>query len=296
MYRTFSNIGNNVTEQSCGPSYQYNRPSINIDSYTGHTGHSGYTGHNRSNGRKNVNGPYNVSDIHGHNGHTGHTGHTGYVKQQIPGSLGVYSGDEEMPYNGGNLYRVGNSYQVMDERQKTSDTIHFISQMGLYPMQDYKVVDNPIGGKGYYYVQDGRVVDSARNIRMVLDKPAEVGAVDMDQVSTFDNRNYGSVYKSYSDIKNGQISYYINNDVAQPFISPVYTLSSYVDKTIRIDPMDSPKPEYIKTPVSSTLYSVSKDQSTRDQLSFREDLMSRQQNLYNRTSWTNRWVAAPPFV
>ena len=285
MYRTFSNIGNNVTEESCGPSYQYNRPSIEIDSsYTGHTGH------NRPDGRKRANGPHKVSDSHSHYYGHGHTGYTGHVKQ-IPGSLGVYSGDEEMPYNGGNLYRVGNSYQVMDERAKTSDTIHFISRMGLYPMQDYKVVDNPIGGKGYYYVQDGRVVDSARNIRMVLDKPAEVGAVDMDQVRTFDNRNYGSVYKSYSDIKNGQISYYINNDVAQPFISPVYTLSSYVDKTIRIDPMDSPKPEYIKTPISSTLYAVSKDQSTRDQLSFREDLMSRQQNLYNRTSWTNRWVA-----
>lgn len=290
MYRTLSNIGNNVTEESCGPSYQYNRPSIEIESsYTGHTGYH--------NPRK-MNGPHKILDSHsvhnGHTGHTEHTGHTGHNGRQIPGSLGIYSGDDEMPYNGGNLYRVGNSYQLMDERAKTSDTIHFISKMGLYPMQDYKVVDNPIGGKGYYYVQDGRVVDSARNIRMVLDKPAEVGSVSMDQVSTFDNSNYGSVYKSYSDIKNGQISYYINNDVAQPFISPVYTLSSYVDKTIRIDPMDSPKPEYIKTPISSTLYSVSKDQSTRDQLSFREDLMSRQQNLYNRTSWTNRWIAPSP--
>jgi len=286
MYRTLSNIGNNVTEESCGPSYQYNRPSIVESSYTGHTGYH----RPNDNGPRNMNGPHKISS----ESQNGYTGHTGHIKRQIPGSLGIYSGDEEMPYNGGNLYRVGNSYQVMDERAKTSDTIHFISKMGLYPMQDYKVVDNPIGGKGYYYVQDGRVVDSARNIRMVLDKPAEVGAVDMDQVSNFDNSNYGSVYKSYSDIKNGQISYYINNDVAQPFISPVYTLSSYVDKTIRIDPMDSPKPEYIKTPISSTLYSVSKDQSTRDQLSFREDLMSRQQNLYNRTSWTNRWVAPTP--
>jgi hypothetical protein len=64
-----------------------------------------------------------------------------------------------------------------------------------------------------------------------------------------------------------------------------------VDKTIRIDPMDSVKPEYIKTPVTSTLHHVSRDQQTRDALFFREDLMSRQQNLYNRTSWTNRWVA-----
>ena len=280
MYRTFSNTGNNVMEESCGP---YNR---HVTGHTGsHTGHTGSNERNERNERKG--GP--MSGIGHHVEYKGYTGHTG---SQVPGSLGIYSGDREMPYNGGHLYRVSNSsYQVMDERAKTSDTIHFINRMGLYPMQDYKLVDNPIGGKGYYYVQDGRVVDAARNIRMVLDKPAEVGSIDMEQVSTFDNRNYGSVYKTYSDIKNGQIAYYINNDVAQPFISPVYTLSSHVEKTIRIDPMDSPKPEYIKTPVSSTLYSVSKDQSTRDQLSFREDLMSRQQNLYNRTSWTNRWVA-----
>ena len=54
--------------------------------------------------------------------------------------------------------------------------------------------------------------------------------------------------------------------------------------------MGNPKPNYSKY-VNSTLKSVVDDQFARDQLSFREELMSRQQNLYNRTSWTNRWVA-----
>ena len=224
----------------------------------------------------------------------GYTGHTGASSaQQIRGSLGVYSGDEEMPFNNGKLYNVSNSYRVFEERKEDDSRIHFINQLGLYPMPDYKISPNPIGGSGYEYVQDGRVIDTTRNIKMVLDQPAKVGAVDMNQVSSFDNSNYAyNQYKSYSDIKNGQIAYYINEDTAQPFFNPVYTLSSYVDKTIRIDPMDSVKPEYIKKPISSTLHNVSKDQSTRDTLSFREDLMSRQQNLYNRTSWTNRWVNA----
>lgn len=54
--------------------------------------------------------------------------------------------------------------------------------------------------------------------------------------------------------------------------------------------MNNPKPDYKKN-VQSTLYGVVNDQYARDQLSFREELTSRQQNLYNRTSWTNRWIS-----
>jgi len=250
MYRTLSNVGNNVVQESCGP-----------------------TGNNYK------------------SGHTGHTGHTG---ASIPGSLGVYSCDEPLPYNAGRLYPISTSYQVMDERPKADERIHFTNQMGLYEMPDYHVVDNlglP-GQPGYYYPQDGRVVDAARSIRMTLDRPAMVGAVYMDQVAEFDNRNYGAKYQGYSDIRNGQIAYYVNQDIAQPYFSPVYTLSSAVEKVIRVDPMDSVKPEYEKIPITSSLHHASRDQATRDELSFREDLMSRQQNLYNRTSWTNRWIAS----
>lgn len=275
MYKIFKNIGNNVVEESCGP----------VSTGTNNTG-NGYTGHT---GPRSSSSGYSDS---GHSGHSGHSvsGHTG--PRIVRGSLGVYSGDEPLPFNNDKLYNISSSYRVMEERDKSDERIHFINPLGLYAMPDYQMAPNPIGGSGYQYVQDGRVVDAPRGIRMVLDQPAKVGAVDMDQVSTFNNSNYGGRYQTYSDIKNGQIAYYISEDVAQPFFNPVYTVSSYVDKTIRVDPMSSVKPEYIRTPISSTMHSVSRDQSTRDALSFREDLMSRQQNLYNRTSWTHRWVNA----
>ena len=277
MYKIFKNIGNNVVEESCGP--------VSMGTYDNSRG--GYTGHTGP--RSPQNGSI-ISSSSGHSGHSGHTGHTG--PRIVRGSLGVYSGDEPLPFNNDKLYNVSSSYRVMEERNKSDERIHFINSLGLSAMPDYKMAPNPIGGSGYHYVQDGRVVDAPRDIRMVLDQPAKVGAVNMDQVSTFDNSNYGGRYQTYSDIRNGQIAYYINEDIAQPFFNPVYTVSSYVDKTIRVDPMNSVKPEYIRTPISSTLHSVSRDQSTRDALSFREDLMSRQQNLYNRTSWTHRWVNA----
>lgn len=207
----------------------------------------------------------------------------------IPGNLGVYSGCCPLPQNNGHLYKVSGYYEPMPEYNQD---VRFLSRMGLTQMPDYKIVDNPVGGKGFFYPSDNRVIDPVRDMRTILDKPAEVGSVDMDLVGSFDNSNYASNYRTYSDIKNGQIAYYVDPSISQPFFAPVYTLSSYVDKTIFKDPMDSIKPEYIKTPVTSTLYSTCPcSQTTRDALFFREDLMSKQQNLYNRTSWTNRWIS-----
>lgn len=205
----------------------------------------------------------------------------------VPGNLGLYSGCCPLPNLNGHEYKINTYYETMELYPQK---IRFENNLGLTQMPDYKIVENGIGGKGVFYPSDGRIIDSVRNMRTILDKPAETGFVDMNKVSTFDNRNYGGPYKTYSDIKNGQISYYTDPGTSQPFFSPVYTLTSTVDKTIFKDPMDSVKPQYYKKPITSTLHNVSNDQFTRDQLFFREDLMSRQQNLYNRTSWVNRWV------
>lgn len=205
----------------------------------------------------------------------------------VPGNLGLYSGACPLPELNGNLYNISSDYVPMNNLEQNS--IYF-NRLGLVAMPDYKVQKTAIGTQGYFYPMDGRVIDNVRGIRTILDRPAQVGNVDMDLVGSFDNSNYGANYRTYSDIQNGQFAYYVDTSHAQPFDAPVYTLSSYVDKTIRKDPMDSIKPEYIKTPITTTLYQVSNDQQTRDTLLFREDIMSRQQNLNNRQSWTARWI------
>jgi len=178
------------------------------------------------------------------------------------------------------LVPISRQYMPMNSQPKNS---LFLNRLGLTPMTDYHKKDNT-----YVYGGDSRMVDT-RGMRLALDQPAKVGAVNMDDVYKIDNIGYGGVYSSYSSMNNGNIAYYVDSSISQPFYDPVYTLSSTVEKSVFVDPMNNPKPEYKKT-VDSTLYSVVNDQYARDQLSFREDLMSSQQNLYNRTSWTNRWV------
>lgn len=169
-----------------------------------------------------------------------------------------------------------------DVSSKKTNT--FLNKLGLTPMTDYHKM-----GDKYMYGWDSRMVD-ARGLRLELDQPAKIGAVNMNDVYKIDNKGYGGVYKTYSDINNGNVVYYVDQSISQPFFDPVYTLSANVEKNILLDPMNNPKPDYKKN-VQSTLYGVVNDQYARDQLSFREELTSRQQNLYNRTSWTNRWIS-----
>ena len=169
--------------------------------------------------------------------------------------------------------------------------VSFLNRLGLTPMMDCTKRTDNHGNDTYIYGSDSRMVD-ARGMRLQLDQPAKVGAVHMDDVYKIDNSGYGGVYPTYSAMNNGHIASYVDSSVSQPFFDPVYTLSSTVTKQVLTDPMTNPQPDYSKT-VGHTLRRVVNDQYARDQLSFREELMSRQQNLYNRTSWTNRWVKGP---
>jgi hypothetical protein len=177
--------------------------------------------------------------------------------------------------------------KIVKPMNEQKQDVVFLNRLGLTPMTDYHIKKND-GKDTYVYGWDSRMVD-ARGLRLELDQPAKVGAVDMDDVYKIDNSGYGGIYQSYSSMNNGNISYYVDKSVSQPFFDPVYTLTSTVDKRILLDPMTNPKPDYSKN-VNSTLKAVVNDQYARDQLSFREELISRQQNLYNRTSWTNRWI------
>jgi len=184
-----------------------------------------------------------------------------------------------------NIYNISDNYEVMNNRPAQ---LGFMNKIGLTDAPNYTTVKNQVLRDccGYQYPGDGRMKDS-RGLEITLDKPAQIGWVDMDQTLDIDNSNYRNFYDNYEQMNNGQISYYIDKSISQPFFAPVYALSSTVDKTIFVDPMGSHKPTYFKKPISTTLHNVSKDQATRDQLAFRDDIMSLQQSLYNRTSWVN---------
>lgn len=160
-------------------------------------------------------------------------------------------------------------------------------QKGPLARNATKHVELKINNNTYYtYPMDGRTQDS-RGMKMIFDKPSQSTWVPMDEVDRIDNRDYKAFYNNYSQMNNGSMGYYFDTSISQPFYGPIYTLSSTVDKTVLVDPMESHKPQYFKKPLGSTQNNISRDQATKDNLTWREDLISRQQAKYNKTSWTN---------
>lgn len=138
----------------------------------------------------------------------------------------------------------------------------------------------------FFYPNDGRTRDNFRGMEIQLDKPSYSGSVPLDQISSFDNSNYKfTSYSGYQDLNNGQIAYYIDPSLAQPFNGSVYTISGVTEKKMFVDPMGANKPQYKKIPYTSTMNAVSKYQDTRDALSHREDLMSLQSRKRNEQSY-----------
>ena len=142
---------------------------------------------------------------------------------------------------------------------------------------------------GFTYSPDARTKD-ARGLQTILDAPSRVGWDGTpSETCTIPNQHYGGFYKNYPHIGAGQITYYVDPSTAQPFINPVYALSSVVEKVEFVDPMGGHKMYYRKTP--ATLPTTNGlDQETIDSVYHREDLMSRQQDLSNRSKWTPRFI------
>lgn len=164
------------------------------------------------------------------------------------------------------------------------------NNFGLDLSPGFFKVDNGCGGKGYFTTFDARLIDQ-RGMRTVLDRPSYQGSIPLNFIYNKQYQGYGKDYRGYRDINSGQYQYYYDRSISDPYYQPVYTIRSDITARVFKDPMDSTKTYYDKVPTQNTLNNLSPYQTTRDALSFREDLMSKQTGLMNRNSWVNRWVS-----
>lgn len=176
------------------------------------------------------------------------------------------------------------TYNSMSYQPKNTN---FLNVIGLRAAPDFEMTTQEQNNKPqFFYTNDARTKDNFRGLEVQLDKPSYIGCANMDQAFSIDNSNYKfSSYSGYKDMNNGQLAYYIDESIAQPFNSSVYTLSGLTKKQMFVDPMGANKPQYTKLPYTSTLNAVSNYQHTRDALSFREDLMSLQSRKRNQQSY-----------
>ena len=138
----------------------------------------------------------------------------------------------------------------------------------------------------YYISHDPRLLDVKRNILTKLDRPPLEGDVKMKDVYNDEYKRYGNQYKNYIDINTGQIQYYIDNDLKNPFYYPVYDIPSSVIKSNYYDPMTSFKPQYNK---SNCIDDYSCLSWINDSSKFREDIISKQQRTHNEQKYESYW-------
>lgn len=162
---------------------------------------------------------------------------------------------------------------------KNTPTYTYLNNIGI---EQSPYFEKTAEGKFTSKVADGRLVDSGRNYNMQLgEKPHQV-VYNMLKDNVSGNpalKNYGRNYSDYASINAGQIRYYVDKDLAEPFFNPVYGMQSKSVGLSYRDPMGNVSPIYNKE------YSTDQIQdglsSINDTTKFRDDIISRQQRIHN---------------
>ena len=162
-------------------------------------------------------------------------------------------------------------------------------QSGLLNPQAYKTAIDftTCNGVDTKTTRDARLFDMPRTQRFGLDSAPADSSVYMDDVYNPElvPESYNRPYTGYSDITPGDIRYYIDPDVAPAFRGQIYNMDGITRVDMFTTPMDKVEPMFYLQPVQSTHNNISKDTFCRDQLAFRNDLISLQQRGHNKTRY-----------
>lgn len=137
---------------------------------------------------------------------------------------------------------------------------------------------------------DARLYNSAHNQYTQLDtRPLQV-VYDLIHDNVSGNRaldNYGRNYTDYNSVNAGQIQYYVDNQLSEPFDTPVYGTKARSTGTMYKDPMDSIKPHFDREYPPFGKYSDGSCLSFLDDTTkFRDDIISRQQRVHNQNNFS----------
>ena len=164
---------------------------------------------------------------------------------------------------------------------------------------NYNLIPCDIGDcpKEKYTTNDPRLIDVLRYQQQTLDRPPITSDIKLRTIYNKEYSDYGKGFTPYNLIKDGQIQYYIDKSIQDPFYKPNFVDKMEEESLVYKDPMGSIKPEYNRKPLVNTCNPTTKcvnGWDTRlsfiqDSQSHREDLMSLQMRKRNQERWEPRW-------
>jgi hypothetical protein len=156
--------------------------------------------------------------------------------------------------------------------------------------------ERPCSVKEGYIMEDPRLLGPTGEYTILDTPPLNGGVLMKDVYSEKMNKYHCGYYSDYSSIENGDIMYYTDSDVSDPFIKPVFSNSAEVTGYVYKTPMEGYRPYYYRQPLVSTNvidtnagahpYNLT---FMRDSEESREDIMSKQMDRMNRSKYTARW-------
>lgn len=183
----------------------------------------------------------------------------------------------------------GVSYNILNPQVKTNNFSKEFSKHTCDGARD--------GGCAEVFAsQDPRLIDVPRALITTLDRPPIDSSIRLDQIYDDKLYRYGKDYRTYNDIKEGQIMYYVNNSIKDAFFEPVFSKSAKMVSYNYQDPMGAMKPQYDRYPLKCSNPINTKRDHFRGGLSWiddtqehRQDLMARQMRKHNEQRWQPRW-------
>jgi hypothetical protein len=145
--------------------------------------------------------------------------------------------------------------------------------------------------------RDPRQFNAPRAEYTLLDTIPVNGDVRLKNVYDKKYDDYGLFSKPYENIQDGQIMYYIDKSIQDPFYKPVFSEPAEQHGILFRDPMGAVKPEYNREPlINKDNKAVTKTKQypyclsyLQDTQSHREDLIALQQRKNNQEKWSSRW-------
>ena len=226
----------------------------------------------------------------------------------IPTNMSTYNCDFSDIEYGYNKKSLKNDFQINDEYVKLNPNVYDDkyyknlqkvcnnnTNSNMYRIQNGTVeVDN----NDQFFYTDPRLYNGLHAQWITLDSvPLDCSMKLYDIPYDTKLNNYGQNYKSYKDINAGQITYYIDDTISQPFFNPNFVSPANIDGVLYKDSMDSIKPQYVYSKIkndnpittskrSNYSYKLS---SLEDTTNNREDLMSLQMSKINQQKYSARY-------
>lgn len=152
--------------------------------------------------------------------------------------------------------------------------------------------------KEVYLSNDPRLISVAHGGAVLpLDRPPLESNIQLSELNTDPTlNNYGRLYKTYADIDAGDVTYYTDKSIQDPFYQPVFNTPAHVTSVLFRDPMGVYKPHYEHIPMSYNNPVTDPKECFDGCLSFiddsqayRQDLMAKQMAIRNQQRWQPRW-------